>query len=76
MRCSKFTLAALAAFGAIASLPATANASQWWLIFGQGDKPEREVHYLNLETLDTVRDPSRLMSASLDTKLSDDDASA
>ncbi|MBK8373856.1 hypothetical protein [Sphingorhabdus sp.] len=73
MRCSKFTLAALAAFGAIASLPATANASQWWLIFGQGDKPEREVHYLNLETLDTVRDPSRLMSASLDTKLSDDD---
>jgi hypothetical protein len=52
--------------------PAT-EAADWWLVFAEGDKPQREVHYLDLASVDIVRDPSRLMSTSLDTKINDAD---
>ena len=65
---SNFCLLALLAFA-----PTPANAADWWLVFAHGDKPQRVVHYLDLASIDVVRDPSRLMTTSFDTKLSDAD---
>jgi hypothetical protein len=50
-----------------------ADAADWWLVFAHGDKSQRVVHYLDLASIDIVRAPSRLMTTSFDTKLSDAD---
>lgn len=55
-------------------LPATsAFAADWWLVFGGGDKPQREILFLDQASIDVVRDPSRLVTIDLGKKLSDDD---
>jgi hypothetical protein len=53
--------------------PSAAKASDWWLVFAEGDKPQRQAHYVDLDSMRVVRDPSKLMTADLKTKLSDSD---
>ncbi len=53
--------------------PSTATAADWWLVFAEGDKPERQAHYVNLNTIQTVRDPSKLMTTDFATELTDAD---
>jgi hypothetical protein len=73
VRQSKFQLIVIFALWALTIAPTPANAAEWWLVFAEGDKPAREVHYLDLASVNIVRDPSRLMTTSFDTKLSDAD---
>lgn len=52
---------------------APAMATEWWLVFAEGEKPGRVVHYLDLSSMEIVRDPSRLMSTNFKTRLKDAD---
>jgi hypothetical protein len=54
-------------------VPSTATASDWWLVFADGEKPERQAHYVDLDSERIVRDPSKLMTADFKTKLPDSD---
>jgi hypothetical protein len=61
------------ALAAIFLAPSPAEARAWWMIFAEGDKPERKVHYFDTDSMQTVDDPSRLMTISLKTKLRAED---
>ena len=60
---------AVACLAALLWAPAPVLASEWWLVFAQGDKPAREAHYADLDSIQIVRDPSRLMTTDFKVKL-------
>jgi hypothetical protein len=60
-------------FGVTILSATPATASDWWLVYTNGEKPSREVHYLDAASLDIVRDPSRLITTDFNKKLSDTD---
>lgn len=63
------TIGPIAVLAALLLTPAPALAAQWWLVFAQGDKPAREAYYLDLASVSTVNDPSRLMATDFNAKL-------
>lgn len=54
-------------------MPSAAYASDWWLVFAEGGKPERQAHYVDLDSMRVIRDPSKLMTTDFKTELKDAD---
>lgn len=51
----------------------SAMAADWWLVYGDGEKPTRQTFYVDASSLDVVRDPSRLVTIDMRKKLTDED---
>jgi hypothetical protein len=73
MKCPKFLLSAPFAMTALVITPKAALAADWWLVYAEGERPQRTVHYLDVASVKNVRDPSRLAATSFETRLSDAD---
>ncbi len=71
--CAVIRLFALAGAAIFLLAPRAASASDWWLVFAEGDKPERQAHYVDLDSVQVIRDPSKLMTADIKKKLKDAD---
>ena len=50
-----------------------AVAGDWWMVYGAGEKPARQITYLDLQSYYEQTDPSRLMTVDTKRKLSRED---
>ncbi len=50
-----------------------AAASNWWLVYADGAKPDRKAYYIDQDSMQTRKDPSKLMTTDFSVKLKADD---
>ncbi len=58
---------------AVSAIATPAIAADWWLVYGAGEKPVRQMTYLNLGSYYEQMDPSRMMTVDVKRKLPKED---
>ncbi|MEQ1548797.1 MAG: hypothetical protein ABL918_09145 [Chakrabartia sp.] len=63
----------LLSFIILSLIASPAAANNWWLVYAEGEKPDRQAYYVDQDHMNIRNDPSRLITTDLSVKLTAED---